>query len=63
MPVKVVERECTDSDGNKGSYVVIDPNGKQHGCHQSRENAEAQRDAINASEQAEKMNKQTEQTP
>lgn len=63
MPVKVKEQSCTDSDGNEGSWIVVDPDGKVHGCHQNKSSAEAQRDAINASEQSQEMNEKTEQTP
>lgn len=48
MPVYVTEEDCTDSDGNSGSYVVRDDAGKRYGCHGSRSQAERQRDAINA---------------
>lgn len=63
MPVRVQKKDCVDADGNEGSFVVVDPDGEQHGCHKTRQSAEAQRDAINASEQSEEMNEKAEQTP
>lgn len=53
MPYSVVQRDCTDSDGNDGGWVVIkDSDGEVMGCHQTRESAEDQIAAIEASENA-----------
>lgn len=46
----IKQQECTDSEGNKGSWVLYDSSGsKKLGCHSSRAAAEAQERAVQAS--------------
>ena len=41
--------DCTDSKGNKGSWILFDHTGSKHlGCHGSRDSAVAQEQAIEA---------------
>ena len=45
----IQKEECTDSEGNKGSWVLYSSDGKKKlGCHASRESAEEQERAIQA---------------
>lgn len=52
--MQIVEQECTDSDGNKGSFVLKNSEtGESEGCFPSRKKAEQ-------AKQIRKMKKNTE---
>ena len=54
MPWKIIERDCEQSDGKKGSHAIVkekpDGSTEQVSCHTSRENADSAIRAKHASE-------------
>jgi len=51
MPYGIRKQPCTDSNGNKGNYVLyITTTGRKVSCHKTRANAEAARRAREANE-------------
>lgn len=49
MPFSVRRQACTDSQGNKGSWVVFNTDtGRKRSCHQTRGRAQAAARAANA---------------
>lgn len=56
MPWEIKNRQCTRSDGRRGNYVVVKtPTGEAVGCHTSRSSAASQIRALNAAENARKV--------